>query len=311
MTIEIYRPELASEWDAAVAATRNGTFLHMRGYMDYHADRFTDMSLLARDDRGRIVALLPANRSGDTLESHGGLTYGGWLMTLRADTIAMMQIWDEMTQLLRREGVKVVIYTPVPSIYHKYPAEEDIYALWRGGGQIRSVQVSSTIDMSCPKGFDMAARRKVRKADKEGITAACSDDWSAYWAVLEKRLADSHGARPVHTVEEMMLLHSRFPENIRLFTATLDGEILAGSVMFYTDTVAHSQYLASSDVGYRLNAMPFLIDHIINNLPAGIRYFDFGTSNEDGGRYLNEGLIRQKCSFGARATAYTSYKIDL
>ena len=174
MTIEIYRPELASEWDAAVAATRNGTFLHMRGYMDYHADRFTDMSLLARDDRGRIVALLPANRSGDTLESHGGLTYGGWLMTLRADTIAMMQIWDEMTQLLRREGVKVVIYKPVPYIYHKYPAEEDIYALYRAGGSLKAVQVSSVVDNSCPRGFDMASRQSVRKAAASGRPTRCS-----------------------------------------------------------------------------------------------------------------------------------------
>ena len=44
--------------------------------MEYHADRFTDYSLLVYDGN-KLLALLPANRSGDVLYSHAGLTYGG------------------------------------------------------------------------------------------------------------------------------------------------------------------------------------------------------------------------------------------
>ena len=81
MTVEPYQPHLKPEWDLVVEQSRNGTFLHRRDYMDYHADRFEDMSLIARDDSGRIIAVMPAHRCGDTITSHGGLTYGGWLMT--------------------------------------------------------------------------------------------------------------------------------------------------------------------------------------------------------------------------------------
>ena len=311
MTVDIYKAGFREAWDRVVCESRNGTFLHLRAYMDYHADRFDDMSLVARDGAGRIVALLPANRRGDTLESHGGLTYGGWLMRPRADMLAMMKIWSEATGLLRREGIRQLVYKPVPHIYHKYPAEEDIYALWRAGGEIRSVLASSVIDLASPLGFDMSARQSVRKAARDGVTVGLSDRWDDFWQVLEERLATAHDARPVHSLDELKLLHSRFPDNIRLFTAEYDGEVVAGAVIYYTDTVAHSQYTGSTETGRRLRSLPLLYDHIIGNLPAGVRYFDFGTSNEDGGRVLNEGLIRQKASFGARAVAYTSYLIQI
>ena len=41
-----YTAEKADEWNAFVAESKNGTFLFNRGYMDYHADRFVDHSLM-------------------------------------------------------------------------------------------------------------------------------------------------------------------------------------------------------------------------------------------------------------------------
>ncbi|MDE6285663.1 MAG: GNAT family N-acetyltransferase, partial [Muribaculaceae bacterium] len=90
MTIERYTPAHAAEWDAFVEASRNGTFLHRRGYMDYHAHRFADHSLMARDHAGRLLAVLPAHASGTVLASHNGLSYGGWLMAPRRVTAAVM-----------------------------------------------------------------------------------------------------------------------------------------------------------------------------------------------------------------------------
>ena len=44
--------------------------------------------------------------------------------------------------------------------------------------------------------------------------------------------------------------------------------------------------------------------------PGPERYFDFGISNEQGGRKLNRGLIDQKEGFGARAVVHDHYAID-
>ena len=80
MEVKRYGAEEARTWDLAVTASRQGTFLLMRHYMDYHADRFTDASLLFYDgSHGRLRGVLPATVDGDTAVSHGGLTYGGLL----------------------------------------------------------------------------------------------------------------------------------------------------------------------------------------------------------------------------------------
>ena len=66
---------MAHEWDAFVGASKNGTFLLTRPYMDYHADRFPDRSLVIRHTDRRIAALLPATVGGPgVISSHAGLT---------------------------------------------------------------------------------------------------------------------------------------------------------------------------------------------------------------------------------------------
>ena len=40
--VKRYTAGQQAEWDSFVDISRNGTFLHKRGYMDYHAHRFAD-----------------------------------------------------------------------------------------------------------------------------------------------------------------------------------------------------------------------------------------------------------------------------
>ena len=86
--IEVHRytQDRRTEWDNFVRGAKNSTFLFLRGYMDYHSDRFRDCSLMFYDERNRLVGLLPANLAEDTLYSHRGLTYGGLLMTSGSKT---------------------------------------------------------------------------------------------------------------------------------------------------------------------------------------------------------------------------------
>ena len=124
-------------------------------------------------------------------------------------------------------------------------------------------------------------------------------------------LREQHNTTPVHSLEEIKLLHSRFPNNIKLYVATHNGEVVAGTVMFFTHTVAHAQYIAASPLGKELKALPLVFDHIINHECGDCHWFDFGTSNEDGGMYLNEGLITQKCGMGGRGIAYNIYELNI
>ena len=313
-TMEIirYDASMAGKWDEMVKQSRNGTFLHQRGYMDYHSDRFEDCSLVAMRD-GKPCALLPTNVDGDTLYSHRGLTYGSWLLPYKHfDATVMIEAMDKAMEWLSAHGIKRLVYKPVPHIYHRYPCEEDLYALFRHHCALTETNISTAIDLTCPLPLDRGNKSGANAARKAGIQVGPSEDWQGFWQLLSSLLDTRYGTRPVHTLDEMLLLHSRFPENIRLYTATLDNELLAGVVMYLSQPVAHCQYIGASPRGKDTKALTLLFDHLIGeHTKMGFRYFDFGISNEDHGRYLNEGLVRQKSRLGGRGIVYNTFEVLL
>ena len=303
---------MAARWDEFARMSRNGTMLHQRGYMDYHSDRFKDCSLVALHE-GKLCALLPACIEGDTLWSHRGLTYGGWLVPLKHfDATVMVEVMDAACQWMAGNSIKRLVYKPVPHIYHRYPCEEDLYALFRHQAKLIETNISTTIDLTCPLPLDRGNKSGANAARKAGIQVGPSEDWEGYWRLLSSLLDERYGTRPVHTLDEMRLLHGRFPDGIRLYAATLDGEMLAGVVMYLSQPVAHCQYIGASPQGKDSKALTLLFDYLIGEAKAsGYRYFDFGISNEDHGRYLNEGLVRQKSRLGGRGIVYNTFEINL
>jgi len=147
-TFKPYRPEDVDTWNRFNHASRNGTFLFDRGYMDYHADRFTDASLLIEKE-GQLVAMLPASRDGNTVVSHGGLTFGGLILADKTGAADVKTIFERLKDWLIAAGATKFIYKPVPHIYHRVPSEEDLYALHRLGAKTTRVDVSTTIT-DCP-----------------------------------------------------------------------------------------------------------------------------------------------------------------
>lgn len=307
-----YDASMAARWDEFARMSRNGTMLHQRGYMDYHSDRFKDCSLVALHE-GKLCALLPACIEGDTLWSHRGLTYGGWLVPLKHfDATVMVEVMDAACQWMSDNSIKRLVYKPVPHIYHRYPCEEDLYALFRHQAKLIETNISTTIDLTCPLPLDRGNKSGANAARKAGIQVGPSEDWEGYWRLLSSLLDERYGTRPVHTLDEMRLLHGRFPDGIKLYAATLDGEMLAGVVMYLSQPVAHCQYIGASPQGKDSKALTLLFDYLIGEAKAsGYRYFDFGISNEDHGRYLNEGLVRQKSRLGGRGIVYNTFEINL
>lgn len=311
--IERYRPELKEEWDVFVSNAKNATFLFRRNYMDYHSDRFEDFSLIARNEKGNIVAILPANRRDAVLESHGGLTYGGWVGGYKGfDILALMSIQNEAECFLRNHGINEILYKAIPYIYTEIPAEEDRYMLFRRRASLVGSQISSAINLATPGGLDKSQRRKCKIAVGEGITVEESIDFATYWGILSDLLQERYSTAPVHTLAEIELLHSRFPDNIKLFLARRAGQTLGGVVMYLSSGVAHVQYIAATQQGKDANALVVLFDYLIELYRReGYRWFDFGISTERQGSYLNEGLIRQKISLGGRGVVYEIFKINL
>lgn len=311
MEIRRYRREDKELWNSFVSKARNATFLFDRNYMDYHADRFDDNSFMFYH-KGKLKAVLPANVAGDTLCSHQGLTYGGLLLDKKATVEDVLECFDSLNSWLRENGISKVVYKVLPWIYQQYPSEEDLYALtWKCKAQLISRDISSTIVIDNKLKFAESRKSGIRKALSLNIEVGESNDVDGFWHVLEDNLGNRYNAKPVHTASEMKLLMSRFSNNIKLYVAKMNGEIVGGTLIYVTPQVVHTQYISASVEGKKHGALDLLFDYIINKVYANCRYFDFGKSTEQGGAYLNESLIFQKEGFGGRGVCYDWYQWEL
>ena len=311
MEIRRYRREDKELWNSFVSKARNATFLFDRNYMDYHADRFDDNSFMFYH-KGKLKAVLPANVAGDTLYSHQGLTYGGLLLDKKATVEDVLECFDSLNSWLRENGISKVVYKALPWIYQQYPSEEDLYALtWKCKAQLISRNIASTIVIDNKLKFAESRKSGIRKALSLNIEVGESNDVDGFWHVLEDNLGNRYNAKPVHTASEMKLLMSRFPNNIKLYVAKMNGEIVGGTLIYVTPQVVHTQYISASVEGKKHGALDLLFDYIINKVYANCRYFDFGKSTEQGGAYLNEPLIFQKEGSGGRGVCYDWYQWEL
>jgi hypothetical protein len=307
ISVRRYDPDARQQWDQFVDNAKNGHFMFKRGYMDYHADRFSDHSLLF-EYKGKLIALLPANESNGELVSHGGLTFGGMVSDRRMSAGRMLNVFSVLERYALRSGISRIVYKLIPRIYCSLPAGEDEYALFRHGARLFRRDLSTAISMDSDVAYASMRKRNLKKARGAGVQVNESVELSEFWKLLNSVLRERHGVDAVHTLEEVKLLRSRFPDAIRLCEArSSQGELLAGSLLYINRGVVHTQYLANAPAGREVGALDAVIDHAIG-LARGGRYFDFGISTVDGGKQLNEGLQAFKEGFGARGVPHDFYE---
>lgn len=309
--IRRYVPEYADEWNQFVAESKNGVFLFDRKYMDYHADRFCDHSLMFYSD-GRLLAVLPAHQSGDTLCSHNGLTYGGLVMSPRLTVVQTMHLFQEMNEYLRSQGIRHVSYKAIPWIYHRLSAEEDLYALYHEcHARIVARDFATNIYLSAGLRWERVRRRGIARARNAGVVVERSNHYEAFWQVLADNLMNKYGVKPVHSLQEIELLHGRFPQNIQLYQAVREGKVLGGVVLYISSQVVHAQYSSASPEGKKLGVIDLLYDQIFKDY-RDYPYFDFGRSTEHpDGSGLNENLVFQKEGYGGRGLCYDIYEWEV
>lgn len=300
-----YDGSLASDWAAVLGGARNGIFLFERQFMEYHSDRFVDISSVVYAD-GRPVGVLPASfdESAGKAFSHAGLTFGGpvFLRDLRSDVGLM--VLDAQLDALRSWGARHLTVRLLPQIFCEYPSGEVEFGLWRRGFSLVRRDLSSVIPLDRPLPFNKSKAQGLRKAQKSGVVTSevAMDD---FHRLLTTVLEAQHGVAPVHSLTELALLRERFPAQIAALGATRKGELMAGCLLFKYRRVWHTQYLASSEAGRMTGALDLVVADVVAQATfAGASYVSFGVSTEQGGTVLNRGLLWQKESYGARSLAH-------
>jgi hypothetical protein len=309
-TIRRYNPEDFVPWNAFISSANNATFLFHRDFMEYHKDRFQDFSLLVFDEEN-LVSVIPANRVGNTLFSHQGLTYGGFVFGAKIKLGEVLTIAKTVLQFLSQNGISAFQLKLIPSIYNQCFAEEIEYALFLIKARLIRRDCLSVVDLTKPFSIAKTRKESIRRGEKNNLIIKEELEFDLFWnEILIPNLDKKHSAKPVHTVAEISLLQQRFPKNIRHFNVYHQGRIVAGTTIFVTDKVAHPQYISGNPQKNELGSLDYLYNYLITDVFKDKNFFDIGPSHEENGTKINGGLLFWKESFGAKTTVQDYYEVN-
>ncbi|POY41107.1 GNAT family N-acetyltransferase [Flavobacterium alvei] len=309
-SVKQYQKNDFENWNAFIGQAKNATFLFHRDFMEYHNDRFEDYSLIVLDGE-KWVAVLPANVVGNSVFSHQGLTYGGLVYTEKLKLASVIEIFKSVLLFLNENKIVKLHLKLIPSIYNQKPAEELNYALFLTEAQLIRRDTLAVIDFSQQNSWSKLRKRSIQKGISNDFSIKEVNDFEKFWdEILIPNLEQKHQAKPVHSLEEITKLKVLFPKNIRQFNVYEGGTIIAGTTIFETSTVAHCQYISGREDKNELGGLDVLFQHLISDIFKHKRFFDFGISNENQGRKLNNGLSYWKESFGASTIVQDFYEVE-
>ncbi|MBA4317217.1 MAG: GNAT family N-acetyltransferase [Flavobacterium sp.] len=308
-TVRLYQENDYKDWNVFIAKAKNATFLFHRDFMEYHNDRFRDYSLIVLDGE-KWLAVLPANSVGNEVFSHQGLTYGGLVYNEKIKLASIIGIFKSILLFLDDNKMEKLQLKLIPSIYHQKPAEELNYALFLAEAQLIRRDSMAVLDLSKPYTISKTRKECIRRGKRNNLIIKEELNFKLFWEeVLEPNLDRKHQAKPVHTLAEIEMLQRKFPNNIRHFNVYQDDKIVAGTTIFISENVAHPQYVSGMGNKNELGSLDFLYHHLITSVFKEKRFFDFGISNEEQGKKLNEGLVFWKESFGASIIVHDFYEV--
>lgn len=297
-----------AEWDAFVRHSDNFSFLFYRDYMEYHSDRFTDLSLLLYE-KGKLKCLLPGNMDHRIFYSHQGLTFGSMIhephFTYEKATLYL----ELFISFLYGEGITQMIVKSQPLFYTSSLSQIQDYLFNHRQLQQQKQDVGAFIHCAI-HGFPKSSieKRKLRLAD---FYVDEDNPLDEFWAVLEQNLKQQHGSKPVHTLEEIKQLMQLFPDNIKLFIIRNVGtnHIDAGTLLFDNGSVVKMQYIATSDHGRANRAIHAMYYLFISQYKKTKKYIDMGTCMTDDD--VNTSLLYLKQRFGAEVYSTARFTLAI
>lgn len=293
-----YTKKYKTEWDDFVDNSWNGTLFHKQEFLEYHGNRFKDLSFLLLNKNDNIVSVFPAAKKENSLWSHPGASFGG--PVLKGSRIdELLCVVENIENYAKEKKLDSVSMVLTPNLFHLYPTEGIEFALFYRGFKATAIELSICVPLNV-KNFSNRRCRGVITALKNEIVIKESTDFKNFWGVLSTNLRIRYSATPTHSLKEILYLKNKFPEDVKLFAAYHHNVMIAGVlVIINNETSFETFYIAQNYNFTKLRALDLLLLKIHewghNN---GFKYMNFGITSENRGKNINFGLAKFKEEFG-------------
>ncbi len=309
MQVKEYKGDNRCFWESFVQASNNGTIFSLQSFLDYHpAGRFDNRNLIFYDSQ-KPVAVMPAAdamREGKRiLFSHPGASFGGIIAQKSLGISDAIKLVDALVKYASDHKYDAIMLTRAPWIYYEFPDDHIDFALFRAGAIYRKRELTAVLPLKNNFEenlglFKSSARTSMRKAEKNGILVRESDDFAKFYEILSKNLSMRHNVAPTHTLDELLWLKKHFHEQIRLWSAFMKDEMIAGTIIFVCNPRVILAFYISQDYTHQsFRPLNLLFAKVIDwGISKKFRWLDFGTYTLN--NIPNFGLARFKESLGAR-----------
>lgn len=165
------------------------------------------------------------------------------------------------------------------------------------------VDLAGGFDAVWSERFASDRRKRARRASRLGVvveTSQAADDLEAHYRIYARRVR-AFGTQAPFPLELFQELKSRGGENVRLFVARHDGEVVGGHFNFYHGSEVIAWYGMTSERGDELQAGTLLYAECIRDAcERGLSTYNLG------GSLARQSLIDYKVSLGGEAYQYAT-----
>ena len=309
----IFSQNVSDEWDEFVLSTSGGTLHSRRGFLNYHKEKFEDLSFIFTLDN-KIVAVLAAAVLNDKLVSHPGASYGGLIYKQNLKLEQIIEIKKIIFEQSINRNIKKLEFRFPYSIISKNYFDKFKYTISSNTHKVYR-EISQFIDLdNLDKNQYSTNFVRILKKNKNLHTKLSTnkDDISSFYKILEKNLL-RHDTKPTHTLEELVYLIENL-DNCKLFLTIDEKDIIVSGtfVIELTKNTAHTFYLCSD---YRfINKSPLVstIDFVSKYYKkSGFNHLNLGISSENRGESINLNLNMFKEKFNSYGTVRETFNVNV
>ena len=309
----IFSQNVSDEWDEFVLSTSGGTLHSRREFLNYHKEKFEDLSFIFTLDN-EIVAVLAAAVLNDKLVSHPGASYGGLIYKQNLKLEQIIEIKKIIFEQSINRNIKKLEFRFPYSIISKNYFDKFKYTISSNTHKVYR-EISQFIDLdNLDKNQYSTNFVRILKKNKNIHTKLSTnkDDISSFYKILEKNLL-RHDTKPTHTLEELVYLIENL-DNCKLFLTIDEKDIIVSGtfVIELTKNTAHTFYLCSD---YRfINKSPLVstIDFVAKYYKkSGFNHLNLGISSENRGESINLNLNMFKEKFNSYGTVRETFNVNV
>jgi len=314
---------ISEEYQDLIFKENKQTIFSTKLFLSYHLDKFNTEFLIYKKNNKELL-LLPFVRDNDSLSSHPGASYGGFVELKNIKDSEFEKIFNELNVFIKNNNINEVNIRYSPDIFLS-KNNFDFNDYIKSKSVLNYEQEETYIELS-GRDFENLNKTGFRKGHVSDISKFKNtinfsikklekeNEVSSYYSLLENNTS-KYGVKPTHSKDDLYKLINLLPNHIEIFGLFSDsGLLISGITIFVLNqkTVAAFYSNFNHDLGNQARGgLKYLYWELLKKYKhEGYKFFTFGVDVKPG-EPENKNLRYFKDGFGSNQDIRSNYTLTI